>query len=133
MKKSDSINEVDDDIDSICNIAKEYIEHNNFDKCKGIICEAMKKYPNSPQPHNLMGILYENKGDHIMAMKHFRASCAIDPSYLPSRYNMEQYGDMFSKGRKSFYVEGDCPREYEKQLYKIEYDENGIGHIVKRN
>ena len=52
----------------------------------------MLQNPHSAIPHNLMGILMEKENNHVLAMKHFRAAYALDPTYIPARYNMEQYG-----------------------------------------
>ena len=60
---------------------------------------AMRDYPDDPDPHNLMGILMEHENKHLLAMKHFRASLALDPAFLPSRFNMEKYGGCFGRDR----------------------------------
>lgn len=119
-------------LNDLCNTVRELIQNYNYLESEWIITEAMGKYPHAPEPHNLMGVLLERKNDHSTAMKHFRAAWALDPSYLPARYNMEQYGDFFSNRRKAAFDDADCPQEVEKDLYKTEYDINGVGHIVKR-
>lgn len=40
-----------------------------------------------------MEILLEKQKNHLLALKHFRAAYALDPSYLPARYNLDQYSD----------------------------------------
>ena len=106
------------------------------DCCMGetreMICEAMKKYPDAAQPHNLLGILMEMQGNHVAAMKHFRAASVLDPTFLPARKNMEIYGS-FSRPGAAAYTMEDCGTAEKKEHFKIEYDENGIGHVVKRN
>jgi hypothetical protein len=92
----------------------------------------MKNSPHAPEPHNLLGMLLENQGDHLLAMKHFRAAWALEPTYLPARYNLEVYGTFFSKGAGA-YDEEDCPVLEEKNNYMVEYDNNKNGHIVRRN
>lgn len=96
------------------------------------ICEAMKEYPNAAQPHNLFGILMEKQGNHIAAMKHFRAAWALDPAFLPARKNMENYGSFTRPGAPAYQME-DCGTEAKKERVKMEYDENGIGHLVRRS
>lgn len=96
------------------------------------ICEAMKEYPNAAQPHNLFGILMEKQGNHIAAMKHFRAAWALDPAFLPARKNMENYGSFTTPGAPAYQME-DCGTDAKKERVKMEYDENGIGHIVRRS
>ncbi|OYP11716.1 hypothetical protein CG709_08570 [Lachnotalea glycerini] len=88
--------------------------------------------PHAPEPHNLMGMILEWQGDHLLAMKHFRASWDLDPSYLPARHNLDVYGSFFSR-RMGAYDESDCPALEEKNPYKLEYGENNIGHVARRN
>ncbi|MPN32980.1 hypothetical protein SDC9_180463 [bioreactor metagenome] len=68
----------------------------------------MSRFPHEPHPHNLMGILLANKGDHISAVKHFRAAWSLDPTYLPAKYNLNQYTDFFRSRRIDAYSEEDC-------------------------
>jgi tetratricopeptide (TPR) repeat protein len=118
---------------TLCNTVRELISKRKLNESEELIRQAMAKYPHAPEPHNLMGIQLENKDDYLSAIKHFRAAWALDPTYTPARYNLEQYADMFCKNRKDAYTVDDCPQEQDKELYKTEYDEKGIGHIVKRN
>ncbi|MEG2016370.1 MAG: hypothetical protein RR069_04625 [Oscillospiraceae bacterium] len=120
------------ELSNLCNEVKEMVEKSEYEKCEKLISKAMKKYPHSPQPHNLFGVLLEFKGDYITAMKHFRAAWSLDPAYTPARYNLERYSD-FIHSNKCAFSETDCETKNEKKLYKIEYDENGLGHLVKRN
>lgn len=48
----------------------------------------MYKYPYSPEPHNLLGILLEKEGKHVEAMKHFRAYLDLDPTYCSALRNI---------------------------------------------
>lgn len=72
-----------------------------------VISDAMQKYPHSPEPHNLMGVIMEAQHNHVAAMKHFRAAWALDPTYEPARYNLETFGT-FCHLRKSAYDIADC-------------------------
>jgi len=92
----------------LCNSVRELIKHKEYHKCELLIKDAMKEYPHAPQPHNLIGILLEEKGDHITAMKHFRAAWALDPAYIPARCNLERYGSFYATGKCAF-DESDCP------------------------
>ena len=66
----------------------------------------------------------------VLAMKHFRAAYALDPTYIPARYNMEQYGNMCPSGRCA-YTEEDCPVQNDSQ-FKVVYDEHHVGHLVRK-
>lgn len=123
----------DAELTELCNKVREFIGQKKYHESEYLIKNAMAKFPHAPQPHNLMGIQLESRCDHIAAMKHFRAAWALDPTYLPARININQFADIFCKNRKYAYAEEDCPKEQERDLYKTEYNENGIGHIVKRD
>lgn len=130
---NDNITKDNIELITLCNTVRNLIGERKLHESEELIRQVMAKYPHAPEPHNLMGIQLENKGDHLTAMKHFRAAWALDPTYLPARYNLEQHADMFCKNRKNAYTEDDCPQLQDKELYKTEYDEKGIGHIVKRD
>lgn len=74
-----------------------------------IICNFMSKHPNSAIPHNLLGIIYEKKCNHILAMKHFRAAWCLDPTYLPARENISNFSS-FESMHRFFYEESDCSK-----------------------
>ncbi len=111
-------------------MVRELVSKREYQKCEPLISDAMGKYPHSPEPHNLIGVMLEKMGDHLTAMKHFRAAWALDPTYLPARQNLDSFGTFFSTGRCA-YDESDCPEEKQEE-YITEYDEHGIGHIRRK-
>lgn len=135
-----------DELAGLCASVRAFVIEGAYESCMEPICQAMERYPNAPQPHNLLGIVLEKMGDHLVAMKHFRAAWALDPTYRPADHNLHTYGTFYSHGRPAF-DESDVPPappsnimiEYDKKgighmVYKtkIEYDEHGIGHVVRR-
>ena len=84
------------------NRCKRLIVQHEYKECEKKLGEAMLQNPHSAIPHNLMGILMEKERNHVLAMKHFRAAYALDPTYIPARYNMEQYGTMYPSGRCAY-------------------------------
>lgn len=116
----------------LCYQVRSLVEKREFKGCYRRIAEEMKNSPHAPEPHNLLGMLLENEGDHLLAMKHFRAAWALDPTYLPARHNLEVYGTFFSNGVGA-YDEDDCSVLEEKNKYLVEYDDIKIGHIVRRS
>ncbi len=80
------------DIKNLCKTVKQLVSKMEFSESVKLITKAMSEYPDSPQPHNLIGIVYEKSGNHCMAMKHFRASYALDPTYSPAEKNLYNYG-----------------------------------------
>lgn len=119
------------DLIKICEKVKKEIDRHEYNRAISLITESMKNYPDSPVPHNLMGILMETEGEHVKGMKHFRASYALDPTFIPTRVNMNVFTS-FTRMRACAYTENDCPEYIKKESYdkyKIIVDENGIGHL----
>lgn len=107
------------EISNICKEAKDKLQMGEFEKCEEFLCEKLSQYPHSAVPHNLFGLMLETLGNHTLAMKHFRAAWALDPTYLPARYNLEIYGTSFSIGNKhGAFDESDCPPFTEKPVVK---------------
>ena len=134
------------DMESLCNSARTYIMAGNYESGMALICQYMELYPHAPQPHNLLGIVMEKTGKHHAAMKHFKAALALDPEYLPAKYNLERSGNCFA-GDDYAYDESDVTlgesgnieivydsRNVGHAGYKnvIEFDEYGIGHVVRK-
>lgn len=119
------------ELDMLCVSVRAFISEGAYEACMESICKAMRRYPDAPHPHNLLGILLEKKGDHVTAMKHFRAAWALDPTYLPARQNLETYGTFYSYGTCA-YDESDVPAVPPSNI-EIIYDERGIGHAVYKN
>ena len=61
-------------LQELCAAVRKYATARDCQKCVAMICKAMGEFPNAPQPHNLFGIVLEKEGDHVGAMKHFRAA-----------------------------------------------------------
>ena len=109
-----------EELSVLCTTVRELISQKKFSESEELIKQAMAKYPHACEPHNLMGIKLEKEGDHLTAMKHFRAAWALDPTYLPARYNLNQFAEIFNKEYKYAYDETDCPAlDTKSNLYKI--------------
>lgn len=121
----------EEELSMLCNTIRMSVKEREYQKYEPLIYDTMKKYPHAPEPHNLIGVLLELQGDHMSAMKHFRAAWALDPTYLPARHNLSYFGTFFSKGTWAL-EELDCATETEKNNCKLVYDKNGIGHVVRR-
>lgn len=124
--------EIQQELAVLCGTIRKLVKLSDYQQSELYIKEAISKYPHAPEPHNLLGLLLEAQNDHVAAMKHFRAAYALDPTYLPSRHNLEHFGTFESK-RKWAYDESDCPQEKKGDSYKIEYDTNGISHVIRRD
>jgi len=133
--KREELNENKENLTALCKTIKDLIGMQDYQTSEKLICGAMGKYPHAPEPHNLIGILLEKTGDHPAAMKHFRAAWALDPAYLPARQNLECYGTFYSNGSCA-YDESDCNEDEHTENcrnFKVEYDSQGIGRVVRRD
>lgn len=80
-------------------ITKEAIEKLNnreLGEAYKIIISAFSENPHAPEPHNLLGLWYEMKGNEDLARKHYRAAYALDPTYKPASKNLERVSTLFS-------------------------------------
>ena len=94
-------------MDSLCKTVRALIRHDAFDECETLVAEAMGKFPHAAEPHNLFGVVLELEGMHPEAMRHFRAAWALDPTYLPARYNLDKFGTFYEDGTFAIDV-SDC-------------------------
>ena len=118
------------ELSMLCKEVRNLVASGEYDACRGLICQAMQNYPDAPQPHNLLGVVLEKGGDHALAMKHFRAASALDPTYGPASQNLMLYGTFYTLGREA-YDESDCREDREPSGGRIEYGRNGVGHFVR--
>ena len=119
-----------EELQTLCNEVRALVECEKYDECENLICDAMRKYPHAPEPNNLLGVLLEKQGDHLLAMKHFRAAWALDPSYRPVRQNLDHYASFYSREAAAF-DESDCKDDPPLSNIEILYDERGVGHVIK--
>lgn len=66
-----------------------------FEESYKMIIKAINADPNAPEPHNLLGIWYEFKGNNDLARKHYRAAYALDPTFKPASGNLERVCTFF--------------------------------------
>ena len=103
-----AINETGQNLDVLCGMVRQLAEKGEYRQGERLAAIAMSNFPHAPEPHNLMGILLEREGDHVSAMKHFRAAWALNPAYIPARYNLDRYGTFYTAGSCAFDI-SDCP------------------------
>jgi len=117
------------ELQPLCDAVRSLVERRAYDECEKLLCDAMGRYPHAPEPHNLMGVLQEKLGNHLLAMKHFRAAWALDPTYRPVRQNLDSFAS-FTSSQPIAFDESDCAAEMHTSI-KLVYDEQGIGHFIK--
>ena len=94
----------------LCNFVKKEIDGNKCKECEDKICQAMAKFPEAPEPQNLWGIFLEKEGNHRKAMRHFRASLDLSPTYRPANQNLQLFGELFCPNKLFAFMEEDCIR-----------------------
>ena len=87
--------------------SRRLIEEKKYRECEAAISTGMFEHPHDAVPHNLMGLLLENKGEHAEAMKHFRAAYDLNPEYRPAVWNMECFGS-YMMPHTCTYKEEEC-------------------------
>lgn len=124
---------MEDRLIKLCKDVKKMVMAHDYKTCQHEILKVMGEYPDSAIPHNLYGILLEKQNHYQLAMKHFRAAYALDPTYIPARYNMEQCVDWNRKFIREAYCEEDCVDiclDAHDTQFRVEYDEHHVGHMV---
>ncbi len=138
---------IDNEIKQLTKDIKQLALAKEYEKCEEKLSQAMYKYPHRSEPHNLWGVIFMLKGDKVNAMKHFRASYALDPTYEVANYNLFKLGSFIDRYCLAF-DESDLVCIKQKQLsittdslgirrvlrsvnYNVVYDKFGIGHIER--
>ena len=97
-----------DDMVTLCREIKEDILTDKYRECEEMLARMMFLYPHAPEPHNFFGIILEKKGQHTLAMKHFRASADLDPTFTPAVKNLETFGNFYGERRVFAFDRQDC-------------------------
>ena len=77
---------------------REYIENRKYELGRQKILDLMMEYPDSPQPHNFMGLLLMKIGNRQTAIKHFRAAVGLDSTYTPAKGNLFLFSEVEYRG-----------------------------------
>ncbi|WP_283606720.1 hypothetical protein [Faecalispora anaeroviscerum] len=128
MKSAATIQE--EKLTELCRVARLLIHEQKYEECERLISNAMGTFPHAPHPHNLMGILLEQESNTLGAMRHFRCAWALDPTYLPARYNLNRLGSLTPDGECA-YEESDCGAT-PHLAFCTRRDPNGIIHVMER-
>ncbi len=85
-----------DEINTLLKKAITELKREEYKKAYNLIIKAICHNPNAPEPHNLLGIWYEFKGNDDLARKHYRIAYVLNPIYRPSCENLERVSTLFS-------------------------------------
>jgi DNA-binding response OmpR family regulator len=106
------------DYDSLIELVKRHVTDREFAAARETARKAIGVDPAQPSAYNLLGALFEIKGDALEAQKFYRATLDIDPTYKPAQVNLDRvtswhkFGhiDMGTKKEKAA-PSGDAGRE----------------------
>jgi tetratricopeptide (TPR) repeat protein len=107
---------VEDDLDNfkdIIQFSKKCILDKKYDKAKEYLKKAIVMDEESPEPYNMIGVLYEYERDIDNAQKNYRIALAIDPSYKPADINLERTVQ-FNYSEKGIKLDEESLKEDEK-------------------
>ncbi|WZL72027.1 response regulator [Clostridiaceae bacterium 35-E11] len=79
-----------DSYKDILEFSKKCILSKDYSKAEEFLRKAISMDVDAPEPHNLLGILYEYRKEIQGAQKHYRAALALDPTYEPSSKNLQR-------------------------------------------
>jgi len=74
----------------ILEYAKSCILAREYNKAEKYLASAIALNADSPETHNLLGIICEIKRDISMAQMHYRAALALDPTHEAAQNNLER-------------------------------------------
>jgi len=78
------------DIKETAQYVKGLIQQNAYSGAEKYLSSLFSAYPSSPIPHYLMGLKYLKEGSELKAIKHLKASCALDERYEPAKKLLEE-------------------------------------------
>ena len=79
--------------------AKRLINLQNFDLAGRMVAEALNFDAQSPDAHNLQGILYEIAGNYDAARKSYGRAIKLAPNHPAAQQNMRRLFELFNFGR----------------------------------
>ncbi len=76
--------------EDLIEFSKKCIIKREYKKAEKFLRKSIAKDVNAPEPHNLLGIIYESNSNFKDAGKHYRAALDLDPSYEPAEKNLQR-------------------------------------------
>ncbi|MDD2998548.1 MAG: response regulator [Candidatus Riflebacteria bacterium] len=87
------------DSQSLIKLTKRQISDCDFDGAGETAKKALAANPADPEAYNLLGAIFEIKGNWLEAQKFYRNALEQDPSYKPARVNLERTTSLDKSGK----------------------------------
>jgi CheY-like chemotaxis protein len=71
--------------------AKRALNLRQFDRAAKLLEDALDHDPDSAEAHNLLGVLYESRGQNHAAYHAYKTALTVDPHFGPACDNMVRY------------------------------------------
>jgi DNA-binding response OmpR family regulator len=88
LSREDLVEEHLDNFKDFIQFSRKCILAKQYEKAKAYLKKAIVMGEESPEPYNLLGVLYEYEKDIDNAQKNYRIALAIDPTYKPADINL---------------------------------------------
>jgi tetratricopeptide (TPR) repeat protein len=107
---------ISDALDKYLKEATSSLKNNQFEEAYKLILKAIMENPNKAEPHNLLGIWYEIKGNNDLARKHYRVAYVLNPTYKPATVNLERAGNLFPYKKIAFDFGEEIQEEMKEEI-----------------
>jgi CheY-like chemotaxis protein len=84
---------------SLIELTKRHISDRRFIDARDTAKRAISVDPTQPEAYNLLGVIFEISNERLEALKFYRASLDIDPTYKPASANLERAASWNKFGR----------------------------------
>lgn len=78
------------DYESFIELAKRNIHEGNYDRAIEWLKKAVNLKPEKPETFNLIGSIYEIKGNRMKARKNYRTALSMDATFKPAKKNLNR-------------------------------------------
>lgn len=86
------------DYDTRIELGKRFMSDRLFDAAMEHIRNAIGLDPSRPEAFNLLGAIYEIRGERLEAQKNYRTALSVDATYEPARKNLYRLTELKPEG-----------------------------------
>lgn len=119
------------EIENLITYVEQNIYNNDLDDLFKKVQECIGKYPDSPEPQNLLGLLNIEAKDRKKALIHFRIALTLDPDYEPAKQNLDIFSCSTKHNKGVF--RSQSVTHTSTSRFKLRFGSNGIGYITKNS